>query len=267
MDMKEMAGDPREYEAFVREIDESQYIAQRENMPRGIIPKRRGMSFAKSIAMEGSFPFPGFSPRFIASLSASSTAACTSGVVTVTAAAHGLPATTLDGINFYYPGSPSLAAGFYSGFSRTDANTATFNAQSSVDFGSESINGGAAFVDEVTLFSITLPANTLTTGNIISLRIGRFADAVASAKVAILKLGTTTISRSSSNSGHGTFNLSGFVPKPTLLVGMGGPDGTMFTSSYTSAINLAVPNTFNVVVQLAAAGMYVVYSAALLRIE
>ena len=57
--MKE-TGDPREYEAFVREIDESRYAIDKDMVPRGVIPKRRGMSLSKSLAMDGVFPFPSY---------------------------------------------------------------------------------------------------------------------------------------------------------------------------------------------------------------
>lgn len=51
--MKEITGDPREYEAFVREIDAARYNTERNMVPRGVIPKRRGMSLAHSLASEG----------------------------------------------------------------------------------------------------------------------------------------------------------------------------------------------------------------------
>ncbi len=129
MDMKE-TGDPREYEAFVREIDDSRYAIDKDMVPRGVIPKRRGMSLSRSLAMEGIFPFPNFSPRIIPALVVSSTAACTSKVVTISATSHGIPATLFDGYEVYYPGSPSLSAGWYGSLSRTSADALTFSAPS-----------------------------------------------------------------------------------------------------------------------------------------
>lgn len=51
--MKDQPFDPRDHEAFVREIDAAQYHTNLQNLPRGVIPKRRGMSMAQSIAAEG----------------------------------------------------------------------------------------------------------------------------------------------------------------------------------------------------------------------
>jgi len=53
MGMKGQPFDPRDHEAFVREIDAAQYHASLQNLPRGVIPKRRGMSMAQSITAEG----------------------------------------------------------------------------------------------------------------------------------------------------------------------------------------------------------------------
>jgi len=94
---------------------------------------------------KGAIPFPDFAPRLLASLVASSTAECTSGVVTVTATSHGIPASNLDGAEFYFPGSASLAAGWYASFYRSSADVVTFSAPGVPDFTSESVNGGSAF--------------------------------------------------------------------------------------------------------------------------
>ena len=53
MGMKGQPFDPRDHEAFVREIDAAKYHTNLQNLPRGVIPKRRGMSMAQSIAAEG----------------------------------------------------------------------------------------------------------------------------------------------------------------------------------------------------------------------
>jgi len=98
----------------------------------------------------GSVPFvlkfPGFKKCLLASLVASSTASRTSNIVTITATAHGITTgSTYVGFRFFYPGSPSLAAGWYDSIvSVPDANTITFNAPGA-DFSSESVNGGAAY--------------------------------------------------------------------------------------------------------------------------
>jgi hypothetical protein len=98
----------------------------------------------------GSVPFvlkfPGFKKCLLASLVASSTASRTSNIVTITATAHGITTgSTYVGFRFFYPGSPSLAAGWYDSIvSVPDANTITFNAPGT-NFSSESVNAGAAY--------------------------------------------------------------------------------------------------------------------------
>ena len=74
-----------------------------------------------------SFKFDGFTTgRFVASLVAGSTATRVGLLVTVTATAHGIPSGTYDGSYFFFPGCPSLAAGWYSGFLVVSANAVQF---------------------------------------------------------------------------------------------------------------------------------------------
>ena len=109
--------------------------------------------------------FPGFRKSLLASLVTSSTASRTSGVVTITATAHGVTTgSTYVGFRFFYPGSPSLAAGWYDSITDVQTNTISFNAPGA-NFGSESVNGAAIYTTETTVWSSTLPANTLTNGS------------------------------------------------------------------------------------------------------
>lgn len=267
--MKEMTGDPREYEAFVREIDESQYVTQRENMPRGIIPKRRGMSLAKSLAMEGVFTFPNFSPRLIASLVASSTAECTSGVVTVTATSHLITATTFDGWNFYYPGSPSLSAGWYAGFTRVDANSVTFVAPFSANFTSESVNGGAAFVDEVTFESMTLPAKALQVGSMLDVQVYRSSNNTAGTKTIRQKIGSSVLSshaNTSTTTLHGVVIFGGVVTSPAAILGSG-YSGSSVSAQNSVTINAGSDQVISVTGQLSAAGMFLALVVPSVRIS
>lgn len=50
MGMKEQPFDPRDHEAFVREIDPKVYDAAAANLPRGVIPRRRGMTWRENLA-------------------------------------------------------------------------------------------------------------------------------------------------------------------------------------------------------------------------
>lgn len=96
--------------------------------------------------------FTDFRKSLLASLVANSTASRTNGLVTVTATGHGITTGTLySGFRFFYPGSPSLAAGWYDSIvSVPDANTLTFTAPGP-DFASESVNGAAAYTTATTV--------------------------------------------------------------------------------------------------------------------
>lgn len=128
------------------------------------------------------FPtWPANAGILLASLVASSTSSRTSNVVTISADAHGITTgTTYVGYRFYYPGSPSLVAGWYDSIlSIPDANTITFTAQG-VDFGSESINSGAAYTSYADIVSTILPGNTLRDGSSVTLFVARDGGIVAS---------------------------------------------------------------------------------------
>lgn len=117
----------------------------------------------------GSQPYslmlPEFRRSLLASLVVGSTAVRSSNIVTVTATAHGVPTgSTYLGFRFFYPGSPSLAAGWYDSITDVQANTISFNAPGA-NFSSESVNGAAIYTTETTVWSGTLPANTLTKGS------------------------------------------------------------------------------------------------------
>ncbi len=212
---------------------------------------------------------PGFTPRVLASLVASSTAACTSGVVTVTATAHGIPATSFDGYSFYYPGSPSLAAAWYTGFSRTGADTVTFSAPSSANFTSESVNGGAVLTTEVTVSSVVIPGGSILPGNIVSCRTARIADALTGSRILILRINGTQINRYnvSSTTINGTFLLSFCAPSLTTQEGFSVPDGLLHATKYNSTVDLSQDVTLSVTHSLSIASQYVGIISLSLRIE
>lgn len=113
----------------------------------------------------GAFPYTltpaAFVRSIVASLVTSSTAVRASNVVTITATAHGVP-NTYNGFSFYYPGSPTLAAGWVDNITVVDANTITFPSVGA-DFSSESINSAAAYVTATALpFNIVIPGGILT---------------------------------------------------------------------------------------------------------
>lgn len=217
----------------------------------------------------GAIPFRGRSPRLLASLVASSTAACTSGVVTVTATAHGIIATAFNGFEFYYPGSPTLAAGWYSNFAMTDANTCTFSAPFAADFTSESINSGAALIDEITIASITLPANTLSPGDLVRAAMACNGDSVSSNKTIKFKLGSTTLCASAIATSSSTFvgQLTFSVVSANKQVGTSAREGSASATEYYGTSDISTALDLSLTGQLAAAGMYMGFSSMKLRID
>ena len=213
--------------------------------------------------------FPGFVPRVLAALVVSSTAACTSGVVTVTATAHGIPATLFDGYEFYYPGSPTLAAGWYPGLARTSADALTFSAPSSADFGSESVNAGAIVTAEVTYYSTDLPGNTIRVGDIVSVRAFRTGDALATQKIVRLRFATTNIAQHNvfTSSMNGVVTMAFAASKNGQQDGFSGVEANLSSSRQSSTADLSVTNILSVTGQLTAAGQYVAFSSAKIRIE
>lgn len=131
----------------------------------------------------------------LASLVAGATAARTSGVVTVTATAHGITTgATYVGYKYFYPGSSSLAAGWYDSIlTIPDANTLTFSA-AGADFGSESVNGGAAYTTATDINSLIIPGNSLKDQSKVRLVHLRDGDTVATNKTIALVFGGYALS-------------------------------------------------------------------------
>jgi len=127
--------------------------------------------------------FPGFEKCLLASLVTNSTASRSNGLVTVTATGHSITTgATYQGFRFFYPGSASLAAGWYDSIvSIPDANTLTFSAPGA-DFGSQSINAAAAYTTLTTLCSTTLPPGTLKPYSRLTANFFRSGDTSATTK-------------------------------------------------------------------------------------
>jgi len=115
----------------------------------------------------GSVPFvlkfPGFKKSLLASLAVSGNQASrTSNIVTIAATAHGIPTgSTYVGFRFFYPGSASLAAGWYDSITDVQTNTISFNAPGA-NFGSENVNGGVAYTTATQVSGVAIiPAGYL----------------------------------------------------------------------------------------------------------
>jgi len=154
--------------------------------------------------------FPGFSPSILASFVAGTTATQSGTTATVTATAHGIVGSTArNGWRIYWPGSPSIAAGWYQGFAWVDANTITFTNPTSQTVASESMNGGAAFVSQVTLSTLTLPGGSMGPNGRITVRYIRSGDNTAGNKVSrLLFAGSTMASNGGTTSGNITAQMT-----------------------------------------------------------
>jgi hypothetical protein len=118
MGMKEQPFDPRDHEAFVREIDPKVYDAAAANLPRGVIPVRRGRSFSQHLSSNNviavsTIPFL-IMPGDGAANGCQFTG--TAGAFTLSAAIVANVYTTMAGCYAYFSagfGGSSLPAGWY----------------------------------------------------------------------------------------------------------------------------------------------------------
>lgn len=205
--------------------------------------------------------FPGFKRSLLASLVLTSTASRTSDIVTVTATAHGIPTgATYVGYRFFYPGSPSLAAGWYDSIvSIPDANTLTFNAPGA-DFGSESINGGAIYTTLTDVASVVIPANLIAADVNISAIGYRGGDTSSNAKSLRTYLNGLNVHTDSVT----TTSFVRFMASAVLAdigtgkaFGHGGFDNLSSITEYSQNVPLGADTIFSVKVSLAAAGGYI----------
>lgn len=157
----------------------------------------RDIPIVRGSVLFSSTQFPGWPAGvgiLLASLVASSTASRTNNVVTITATAHGITTGSLYvGCRFYYPGSPSLAAGLYDSIlSIPDANTITFSA-AGADFAGESINSGNPWTSGTDLISVTIPGGLLKDRSSVTAKVYRFGDTTATNKTITIYYGGSAL--------------------------------------------------------------------------
>lgn len=213
--------------------------------------------------------FPGFRKSLLASLVANSTAVRTSGVVTITATAHGITTgSTYVGYRFFYSGSPNLTAGWYDSIlSIPDANTITFSAPGA-DFTSESINSAAAYTTLTSVCVLTIPANTLKIGSRIVFRVLRSGDATSVTKSirgiingSQLGLATTTTAPNSYSS------LSSGVVATDKTTSYAALDNNVAGSIANTAADWTIDQTIGLSASLSAASGFVTLDTASVEIS
>lgn len=231
-------------------------------------------NLAAELALIGSpltYKFPGFTVgRLLASLVASSTATRVGLIVTVTATAHGIPASIFAGSDFFFPGCPSLAAGWYPGFLYVSANAIQFSLPTGTpgaDFAGESVNGGAAHLAQTVVASTTLPDNSISAGSRLRLLAYREGSAGAAAKQTFFMLNGAQIGRWSAIS-----NPSGAVTFTVVCDGakLRGLRNTFDASSASAGVEEPITYTSPVVCSadaaLLGAGEYVYTAYAALEV-
>ncbi len=200
--------------------------------------------------------FPGFRKSLLASLVASSTASRTSNIVTITATAHGITTgSTYVGFRFFYPGSPSLAAGWYDSIvSVPDANTITFNAPGT-NFSSESVNGAAAYTTLTDVSSIVIPASMVVPDTRLTVFGYRGGDTTAATKAFRLYIGSLNVSTSNcTSSANGAFLNSVTLMDNGKAYGAGGADNIFSVTEYLQNCTLGADLTLTTRMNVNAAG-------------
>jgi len=148
------------------------------NTPLSISGKPKAISKGDAFQLS----FDDMVPKILPSLVNGSTAVQSGSTVTVTATAHGIPATIYDGWKVWYPGSTNIPAGWYSDFLYLTANTFSFTAADSKTVASESVNGGAFVSAYVELYRTTVPGNSMGKNGSLSCRVLRGGDTTAGNK-------------------------------------------------------------------------------------
>lgn len=134
-------------------------------------------------------PLDDFVSSLVASLVAGATASQAGSTVTVSATAHGIPASK-NGSKIYYPGSPSIPAGWYAGLTWIDVNTIRFTRAATATVTSESVNAGSAFNGiYVKAPSVNIPGGAIGTNGRVTVKLLRTGDVTAGIKSVRLLIG------------------------------------------------------------------------------
>lgn len=205
-----------------------------------------------------SLRFPGFVRSLLASLVASTTASRTSNVVTVVATAHGItPGAYFVGFNFFYPGSPSLAAGWYGPIISIDSANITFTAVGA-NFGSESVNGGAIYTSLTDVASVVIPATQVVADaniSVIGYRGGDTSSATKSIRMYLNGLNVNT--NSVTTTPFVSFQTTAVLLDSGKAVGHGNFDNLSSVTEYMQSVPIGADTTLLVKASVSAASSFV----------
>lgn len=217
-------------------------------------------------------PFPDFAPSIVASFVAGTTATQSGTLVKVTATAHGIVGSTArNGWRIFWPGSPSIPAGWYQGFAWVDANTITFTNPTSQTVASESMNGGAAWTTITRCCGLTLPGNSVGPTGYLRARLYRSGGAVTASKFVRLYVGATNfaVSLTTTTSSLTTCTTTAYAANGTLFGAMLVPgDGApnAIGNVLTGTVDLTQSQTVELRLNCGTAGDYIELNAALLEV-
>lgn len=213
--------------------------------------------------------FPGFKKCLLASLVANSTASRSGGLVTVTATGHGITTgATYQGFRFFYPGSASLAAGWYDSIvSIPDVNTLTFSAPGA-DFGSQSINAAAAYTTLTSLCSVVVPGGTIRPYGRLTSNAFRSGDNTATTKNIRNLIGTSQLGLSSTTTAsQGAYRVSITFDDAGKAYAAASPDQIGAGTLASGTFDLSLDQTFSLQGSVSAAAGFLTLISAFLEIE
>lgn len=212
--------------------------------------------------------YPDFTPSILASFVAGATASQSGTTVTVSATAHGIVGnSTHDGYRIYYPGSPSIPAGWYSGFTWVNANTVSFQRPPATVV-SESVNGGAAFASMfVVVCSATVPGGALGPRGSVEAKITRGGDTASGIKyVRHLVGGNNTSAATATTMPNGSCSMTVSNQSDSVQVYSGGVDGAVSSVKQFLSVNTALDFVDSITLGVTNAAQWVSLDAAELRI-
>lgn len=209
--------------------------------------------------------FGGFSaPSMLASLNTGAAADAVDGVVTVTSTSHGLPTNNslYGGFKFFYPGSASLAAGWYSNYKYLTANTFSFSAPGA-DFASESISATLPYTAQTTVCTTVLPANSMLAGSQLTVSVDCAGTNAATGKSVRASIGSTVFASKTLNAAPAVscdFRLTAITSGVQFSTATNVGAGTTTTSAYTK--DLTADQLVDVSLILTAANEYAILYGA-----
>jgi len=213
--------------------------------------------------------FPGFKKCMLASLVANSTASRSNGLVTITATAHGITTgATYQGFRFFYPGSASLAAGWYDSIvSIPDVDTLTFSAPGA-DFGSQSINAAAAYTTLTSLCSVVVPGGTIRPYGRLTSNAFRSGDNTATTKNIRNLIGTSQLGLSSTTTAsQGAYRVSITFDDAGKAYAAASPDQIGAGTLASGTFDLSLDQTFSLQGSVSAAAGFLTLISAFLEVE